>query len=220
MKKSFLAIVVVILVAWGANVRAQMPTSRIVTIDLNRLFNEYYKTPIASDKLKDTATGYNKDYEEMVATLRKQTEDLNKLREEADKTEYSADVREQKKKAVQEKLAETNKTSSDIEAFKRSHQEMLAQQTQRMREGILKEIRDIVNKESRDAGYQFVLDKSGNTLNGVPTIVFSQDALEITEDILKILNKNAPKTSETPKTETPKFETPKIESPKREEKKK
>jgi outer membrane protein len=214
MKRPILTVAAMV-AACGATALAQMPTGRIVTVDLNRLFNEYYKTPVASDKLKETASSFNKEYEEMVANLRKQTDELNKLREEADKTEYSPDVREQKKKAIQEKLAETNKTSGDIEVFKRGHQEMLAQQTQRMREGILKEIRDIINKESRDAGYQFVLDKSGNTLNGVPTVVFSQDSVEITDDILKILNKNAPKTSETPKTETPKSETPKKEEKKK-----
>ena len=57
----------------------------------------------------------------------------------------------------------------------------------------------MIDKEARDAGYQLVLDKSGNTLNGVPVLVFSQDQLEITDDIVKILNKNQPKGAEAPK---------------------
>jgi hypothetical protein len=36
-------------------------------------------------------------------------------------------------------------------------------------------------------------------MNGVPPVVFSQDSLEITDDIVKILNKNQPKTTDTPK---------------------
>jgi Skp family chaperone for outer membrane proteins len=69
---------------------------------------------------------------------------------------------------------------------------MLDQQTQRMRQGILKEIKDVILKESRDSGYAMVLDKSGNTANGEPAVIYSQEALDITEDILKILNKNKP----------------------------
>ena len=181
--------------------QAQVQSGRLVTVDLNKVFNDYYKTPVASQKLKDTAEQYNKEHEEMLAQYRKQVDELNKLREEQDKTEYTAEVRDQKKKAFQEKLAETQKTQHDIEEFRNSHKQILDQQTQRMRQGILKEITDVVAKESRDNGYGFVFDKSGNTLNGVPTVVYSQDALDITEDILKVLNKNAPKPSvEPPKT--------------------
>jgi Skp family chaperone for outer membrane proteins len=173
-------------------VLAQAPSGRIVTVDLNRIFNDYYKTPIAQGKLKETADGFTKEQEEMVAQYRKDVEELNKLREDSEKTEYTTEVREQKKKAVQEKLAETQKSQRDIEEYARSHRQMLEQQTGRMRQGIVKEITDVINKEAKDAGYLFVLDKSGNTLNSVPTILYSQESSDITDDIVKILNRNKP----------------------------
>jgi outer membrane protein len=124
---------------------------------------------------------------------------LNKLREEQDKTEYTPEVREQKRKAVAEKIAETQKLNRDIEEYDNSHQNILKDQTQRMRQTIVKEITDVIAKEARDREYAFVLDKSGNTLNGVPAVIFAQDNTEITGDIIKILNKNQPKTAEAPK---------------------
>ncbi|MEI6084887.1 MAG: OmpH family outer membrane protein [Verrucomicrobiota bacterium] len=186
----------------GTTAFAQVQSARIVTIDLNRVFNEYYKTPVASAKLKDQAEQYNKEHEDLMATYRKLVDELSKLREDQDKPEYTAEVREQKKKAVNDKLTETQKGQRDIEEFRTTHRQMLDQQTQRMRQGILKEVRDIIQKESRDAGYSLVFDKSGNTANGEPSIIFSQEALDITEDILKILNKNKP--ADAPKTEAPK----------------
>jgi outer membrane protein len=135
----------------------------------------------------------------MLANYKKQIDELNKLRDEQDKPEYTTEVREQKRKAVADKLAETQKAQRDIDDYRASHRKILEEQTQRMRQTILKEINDIITKEARDAGYQLVLDKSGNTLNGVPPIVFSQDSLDITDDITKILNKNQPKTAEPPK---------------------
>ena len=178
---------------------AQAPTGRIVTVDLNKVFTEYYKTPIASAKLKETADSFNKEHEEMLANYKKQIDELNKLRDEQDKPEYTPEVREQKRKAVADKLADTQKAQRDIDDYRASHRKILEEQTQRMRQTILKEINDVISKEARDAGYQLVLDKSGNTLNGVPPIVFSQDSLEITDDIIKIMNKNQPKTTEAPK---------------------
>ena len=184
--------------AWGLGAFAQ-GTGRIVTIDLNKVFNDYYKTPIATAKLKDTVDSYKKEHDDMVTNYKKQIDELNKLREEQDKTEYTAEVREQKRKAVAEKIAETQKLNRDIEEYDTTHQNILKDQTQRMRQTIVKEISDIIAKEARDQGYQFVLDKSGNTLNGVPAVVFAQDNTEITEDIVKVLNKNQPKTTEAPK---------------------
>jgi outer membrane protein len=206
MKKLITVAMTICLVALAAASEVRAQSGRIVIVDMNRVFNEYYKTPVASAKLKETAEGFNKEHEEMLADYRKQVEELNKLREEQDKTEYTAEVREQKRKAVTEKLTDTQKRQRDIEEYRRSHQKILEDQTQRMRQGILKEITEVLNKEARDSGYMMVLDKSGNTLNGVPTVVYSQDTLEVTDEIVKILNKNAPKTAETPKPQEKKTE--------------
>jgi len=178
---------------------AQAPAGRIVTVDLNKIFNDYYKTPIASAKLKETADSFNKELDDTLANYKKGIDELNKLREDQDKPEYTAEVREQKRKAVADKLAETQKMQRDIDDYRTTHRKILDEQVQRMRQTILKEINDVITKEARDAGYQLVLDKSGNTLNGTPSIIFSQDSLEITDDITKILNKNQPKATDTPK---------------------
>ena len=126
-------------------------------------------------------------------------DELNKLREDQDRPEYTAEVREQKRKAMTDKLGDMQKMQRDLEEYRRSHQKILEEQSLRMRQGILKEITDVVLKEAKDAGYLLVLDKSGNTLNGLPSVVFSQDSLEITQDIIKILNKNQPVSGEAPK---------------------
>jgi outer membrane protein len=185
--------------AWVLSASAQAPSGRIATVDLNRVFNEYYKTPMAQGKLKETVDSYTKEQDEMMATYKKGIDELNKLREEQEKSEYTAEVREQKRKAVAEKLAETQKQQRDIEDYRASHQKILQEQTQRMRQTILKEINEVIGKEARDQNYMMVLDKSGNTLNGVPALIFSQDSLEITDDVVKILNKSQLKTTESPK---------------------
>jgi len=184
--------------ALALSVSAQGLTGRIVTVDLNKVFNAYYKTPIATAKLKETIDSYRKEHDDMFADYKKQIDELSKLRDEQDKPEYTAEVREQKRKAVAEKLAETQKLQRDIEEYDANHRKILEEQSQRMRQTIVKEITDVVNKEARDQGYQLVLDKSGSTINGVPMVVFSLDTMDITDDIVKILNKNQPKTAESP----------------------
>ena len=207
MKNIIVTLITAGIVASSTTAFSQVSSGRIVLVDLNRVFIEYYKTPVASAKLKETIDSYNKEQEELRTQLRKGIDELTKLREEQEKTEYTPEVREQKKKAVQEKLAETQKAQRDLEEYQRSHQQILDQQRDRMRQTILGEIKDVVSKEAKDAGYTLVFDKSGNTLNGIPTVVYSQDSMDITDDIIKKLNKNQPKTTGTPKPEQKKSET-------------
>jgi Skp family chaperone for outer membrane proteins len=167
-------------------------SGRIVTVDMQKIFDSYYKTPTARSKLEETRDQFTKELQEKQEALKKEVEELNKLREDQDRPEYTPEVREQKKKALTEKLADMQKQQRDLEEYRRSHQRILEEQSMRMRQGILKEITDVVQKEARDAGYLLVLDKSGNTLNGLPSLVFAQDNIDITADIIKILNKNAP----------------------------
>jgi outer membrane protein len=192
MKNTIAAFITMAALGLAVTASAQAPAGRIVTIDLNKVFNDYYKTPMASAKLKETADSFNKEHDDMMANYKKEIDELNKLRDDQDKPEYTAEVREQKRKAVADKLTGAQKMQRDIEEYRTGHRKILEEQTQRMRQSILKEVQDVVDKEARDAGYLLVIDKSGNTLNGVPAIVFSQASLEITGDITKILNKNQP----------------------------
>lgn len=193
--------------ALSATAFSQGSSGRIVMVDLNRVFNEYYKTPIASAKLKETVDNYNKEQEAMMEQYKRQTAELDKLREDSVKPEYTQEVRDQKKKAVTEKLGELKKTQDDITEFKRTHQLTLDQNSQRMRKTILGEIQDVIARIAKDAGYSLVLDKSGNTLNGVSTVVYSQDSMDITDSIIKMLNRDQPKTTDTPKPAEKKSET-------------
>ena len=197
MKKSLIILTLALGLTCGTY--AQTYSGRIVVVDLNKIFNDYYKTPIASAKLKETAEGFNKEHQTLVADYQKLVEEVKKLQQEQDKPEYTAAVREEKSKLLKDKLADANKKQQEINEFLQIHKRQLDEQTQRMRQTILKEISEVIQKESRDTGYMLVLDKSGNTLNGVPGVVYGQDSIDITDSIIKILNKNAPK-EEKPKT--------------------
>ena len=72
MKTRIAAFVVSSGLALATVASSQTQPGRIVNVDLNRVFNEYYKTPVASGKLKEQAEGFNKEHEEMLADYRKQ----------------------------------------------------------------------------------------------------------------------------------------------------
>ena len=59
----------------------------------------------------------------------------------------------------------------------------------RMREGIVKEITDVVMEKVKAKSLEFVLDKSGVSINGVPVVLYAPESVDFTNEIIETLNK-------------------------------
>ena len=70
----------------------------------------------------------------------------------------------------------------------------------RVREGIVKEITDVVMEKVKGSNLDLVLDKSGMSINGVPFLLYSHDNIDFTNDIIAVLNKPGRAASSTAKT--------------------
>ena len=61
-----------------------------------------------------------------------------------------------------------------------------------MRNTIVEEIMAIINNKVKSESYDLVLDKSGQSLGGVPVVVHARDNMEFSEDVITVLNKSRP----------------------------
>jgi len=180
--------------ALATTVWAEGPSGRIVTVDMNRVFNEYYKTPIELKKLQEIRESTVSEESAMLAGYRKLNDELVKLRDESEMPEYTPEVKDQKRKMMADKLEQIKKSQQDIEEFRRTRLKAYEDQRALRQGNVVKDITDAINKIAGDGGYMMVLDKSGFTANGMPAVLFSQSAMDVTDDVLEVLNKNAPKT--------------------------
>ena len=69
----------------------------------------------------------------------------------------------------------------------------------RMREGIVKEITDVVMEKVKAKNLDFVLDKSGISINGVPVLLYAPENVDFTNEIIETLNKPGRATASTKK---------------------
>lgn len=67
----------------------------------------------------------------------------------------------------------------------------------RMREGIVKEITDVVMEKVKAKSLDFVLDKSGISINGVPVVLYAPENVDFTNEIVDTLNKPGRATAST-----------------------
>lgn len=192
----FLGIVTALLCA-GAAARAEM---KIATIDLRKVFDNYYKTKQADEILKKEADDVQKDRKDMVDKYKKLEDDWKGLISRANDQALSSDERDKAKTQAERKLVELRETEQAVNDYDRVAQQKLFEKKKLKWDAIVSEIRQIVNTKSKSAGYNLVLDVSGDTMNNTPMVLYTDNQNDITDSILKELNATAP--ISTPSSDT------------------
>ncbi|SRR6266404_3046686 len=190
--------------------------SRIATIDLRKVFDNYWKTKQADAALKDRAADMEKEHKNMLEDWKKAKEDYQTLLNSANDQAVSAEERDKRKKSAEDKLKFIKETEETIGQYERQARSTLDEQRRRMRDSILVEIRNVLNARAKSANYGLVIDTAAESVNNTPIVLFSGNDNDVTEDILKQLNAAAP--PDAPKADDKKDQKP--SEPRKDEKKK
>lgn len=200
--KTLLAGIVTAVLCLGATARAEM---KIATVDLRKVFDNYYKTKQADEILKKEADDVQKDRKDMVDKYKKLEDDWKALISRANDQALSSDERDKAKTQAERKLVELRETEQAVNDYDRVAQQKLFEKKKLKWDAIVAEIRQVVNTKSKNAGYNLVLDVSGDTMNNTPMVLYTDGQNDITDSILKELNATAPAsaTSSDSKPATP-----------------
>ena len=171
--------------------------TKIGTVDMERALKEYSKTKEAEGRLNDAKNAAKKEYDERADAYKKALEEINKINAQLDSPVLTADAKASKAKERDEKIANIKNMEREITEFRQTREQQLQQQMLRMREGLLKEITDIVMEQVTSKNMELVFDKSGVSLNRISPILFSPDSMDFTADVIAQLNKSARVTSAT-----------------------
>ena len=187
MKKS-LSILVTLTLALPVAAFAQ-GTLKIGTIDMQRAFKEYNKTKEAEVKINDAKNAAKKEYDDRAEAYKKALDEINNLNKQLESTALSADKKTQTAKERDDKIANIKNMEREISDFRQTRERQLQEQLMRVREGIVKEITDVVMERVKTKNLDFVLDKSGMSINGVPVVMYAPENVDFTNEIIDTLNK-------------------------------
>src|SRR5467141_2567160 len=205
--KKLLCLTVVSLLVLPIAARAQ-GTLKIGTVDMNRTFKEYSKTKDAEAKINDAKNQAKKEYDERADAYKKALDEINNLNKQLDAPALSADAKTAKAKERDDKISNIKNMEREISDFRQTRERQLQEQAMRMREGIVKEITDVVMEKVKTTNMDLVFDKSGLSLNGVPVLMYSHGNVDFTDDIIAVLNRPGRATSSIEKTRTSPSATP------------
>jgi len=204
MKNLFFKIIAAILLmsVTGSSAWAQ---GRIVTINLQKVFEKYWKTKQAESELKSRADDMEKEHKNMLNDWTKAREDHQHLLSAANDQSASADEREKSKKAAEAKLKYLKDTEESILQYEKQARTTLDEQKRRTIDKILVEIRTLVAEQAKSSGGAVVIDTSAESANHTPVVLFTANQEDMTDKVISTLNSTAP--PETAKPEEAKSDT-------------
>ena len=174
-------------------------TGKIGTVDMQRAFKDYNKTKDAEAKINDAKNAAKKEYDDRAENYKKALDEINNLNKQLESPALSADKKTAMAKERDDKIANIKSMEREISDFRQTRERQLQEQLMRMREGLVKEITDVVIEKVKAKSLDFVMDKSGVSINGVPVLLYSPENVDFTNEIIETLNKPGRATASTKK---------------------
>ena len=174
-------------------------TGKIGTVDMQRAFKDYNKTKDAEAKINEAKNAAKKEYDDRAEAYKKALDEINNLNKQLESPALSADKKTGMAKERDDKIANIKSMEREISDFRQTRERQLQEQLMRMREGIVKEITDVVMEKVKAKSLDFVLDKSGASINGVPVVLYAPENVDFTNEIIETLNKPGRPTASTKK---------------------
>ena len=171
---------------------------KIAVIDMQKVFEEYEKTKTIEIKLNqqmEVFREYSNQLQQQYQNLRKQYESA---RDDSQNIALSGAERENRRLKAQQLYESMALKEQEMNSYKESRKAQISEMYTKLRDEAVDEIRKAVHNKAVLEGYTIVLDKSGETLNNVESVIYFQANLDITESIIQDLNRGYRKNAKDP----------------------
>jgi Skp family chaperone for outer membrane proteins len=189
MVRKFVAFLLVLTCA--AAVEGAAPAPRMVSLDMKKLFDNFWKTRRSQLDFDTEIRGAKREENALIEQINKAEEEYKKLLENANDQALSAEEREKRKKAAEEKFSDLRRAQGALEQFRQTAQITLREKQMRIINNIVKELREQVTAKAREMGCTLVIDSSAESAASTPVFLYC-NLEDITETLINELNARAP----------------------------
>lgn len=162
---------------------------KIGYVDMERLFQNYYKTfrdDAAFKKQKELFMQAVADQGTKLELLKKS---VKESRERSVSIALSDEARTQARRDADDKERELEAKDRELRDFVREKNDTLGTKYMELRDGIVKELSAFVSDFGARTQHELILDISGLTRNAIPAVVYFDKTKDVTDSILADLNK-------------------------------
>jgi Skp family chaperone for outer membrane proteins len=165
----------------------------VVTVSMQKLFDGYYKSAQANESLETARERAVEEAQEKEAELQEMAETLREMQEELQNPVLSDDSKAEKQQELEALAMEGRQKQMEFQQWQQQTMGQLNQQSQQVRGSLIDEIVKIVNDIAlKDYTADLVFDTSDILGSGVPTVLYADSDLDITDKVMIKLNEDAP----------------------------
>ncbi|NQT93071.1 MAG: OmpH family outer membrane protein [Lentisphaerae bacterium] len=165
----------------------------IAVVDMTKIVKVHPKAADAETVLRKQLKEFEQEQEDMLAELEEAERALREAEAEASSKALSEQGRLDKQKLVARKTDALQRKRRMLGETLRLRQKQLSDQELRMRNRIVREIRNEIEAVAGAKGVSLVLDSSSRGLNGIPAVVYSKAELDLTAEIMERVRKQKAK---------------------------
>ncbi|QSR86558.1 OmpH family outer membrane protein [Candidatus Methylacidiphilum infernorum] len=167
---------------------------KIAVVDLQKAFNDFYKTKEADSEMKSKVAAFEKERQEMANDLNKIGEEAKKMHDAAQDKTLSEAARAEKQKAFEAKAQDFQAMQRKFQEFQYIRAKELEDRSQRIRQSLIDDITKTILEISSREKFTLVFDKSGKSLSGTNVLLYAQDVKDITDEVIRTINATKPQT--------------------------
>ncbi len=189
--------VVAAVVAGSLLASASGAQEKIAVVDAARALKEFKKTKEADQRMEERVAEFNAEGDRLLADYEKMKKEFEGLRAETQNKALSEKAVAEKKDQAEEKLLQMVEFENKMRETAMSRRKQLEEQRMRMHKRLVEEISKEVERYAIKQGYTLVLDASGLTTSGFNAVLFSGTRMDITDEVVEILNAATTATNES-----------------------
>jgi outer membrane protein len=187
--KSLVATAAFAVLALGANAQ---PAVKIAVVDMAKLYDTHYKTVEQNAKIQADDQKAQEEVEKMNKEGNGLVEEYKALNDQSNNPALSADAKAKAQESAQKKLESIQNKQREVQTFIQNTRNSLGQRLNTFRSLMLEEISKIAADVAKRKGSTLLLDKAGPTGIGISNLIYADPGFDITEDVLKEINKDRP----------------------------
>jgi outer membrane protein len=131
-------------------------------------------------------------------------EEYKALNDKAGNPALTAEAKSSAQNEAQKRLADIQRKQQEVQTFIQNTRNSLQQRMQTYKALILEEISKTATAVAQRKGATLVIDKSGPSLFLIPSVIYADPGFDITDDVMKEINKDRPASATpAPTTTTP-----------------
>lgn len=186
---SLVAIAAFAVLAVGASAQ---PAVKIAVVDMAKLYDTHYKTVEQNAKIQADDQKAQEEVERMNKDGNTLVEEYKGLNDQSNNPALSAEAKTKAQDAAQKKLEQIQNKQREVQTFIQNTRNSLGQRLNTFRALMLEEISKVATEVAKRKGATVLLDRAGPTAIGISSLIYADASYDITEDVLKEVNKDRP----------------------------